>query len=293
MKRTFKIAAFGAVLGLSMLSGIGPAAAESVPYTDPMVTGYIGLCDAHGHSIQSGSLDAIPFAAKAISSTGVEAPYNAPGSSAWVNAYQPRQGVTPPEWSGEQLISGSIFSTAAHPAVVGTKGDISMRQFVQDAPPAWDGFVQLRLYVKSPTAPYDALHYAATDIQVSGNSWHVVRGANVPCSAGTGRSIVSILAPSAAAGKYNQPVKPLKSTPGITPSASGTAAGSSSTDAASGGSSAGSGSGNAAQRSSDSSFPVGYVVLAALIVVLATALLLTQRQKLQAVRARRHTKDAT
>ena len=287
-----RLAAAAALVGAALLLTAGPAVAQSAPYTDPMATGYIGFCDAHGHSVQSGSLDAIPFVAKAISSTGVKAPYNAPGSSAWLNAYQPRQGVTPPEWSGEQLISASLFSTAAHPAVVGTKGDISLRQFVQDAPPQWDGFVQLRMYVKAPTTPYDALHYAATDIQVSGNSWHVVRGGTVSCSAGTGKSIGALLAPSAAAGKYNQPVKPEKSTPGITPS---TSAGTSSSSTSAGVAGTDSDSGSpAAQRASSSSFPTGYVVLGALVALLAVALLMTQRQKLQtALGRRRNSTDAT
>jgi hypothetical protein len=294
MKRLIAASAAAAVLALVTFADAGPAAAESAPYSDPMATGYIGFCDAHGKSIQSGSLDAIPFVAKAISSTGVKAPYNAPGSSAWLNAYQPRQGVTPPEWSGEQLISASLFSTAAHPAVVGTKGDISLRQFVQDAPPQWDGFVQLRMYVKAPTTPYDALHYAATDIQVSGNSWHVVRGGTVSCQAGSGRSIGALLAPVAASGKYNQPVKPEKSTPGSTPSGP-TGAGSSTASAGVAGTDSGSGSGSgAAQHAPSSSFPTGYVVLGALVAVLALALLMTQRQKLQAVLVRRRdSTDAT
>jgi hypothetical protein len=283
MKRVGAVISAAVLFGLALLAGTGPAAAASVPYTDPAVTGYIGFCDAHGHSIQSGSLDAIPFVAKALSSTPAKAPYNSPGSAAFLNAYQPRQGVTPAEWSGESMITSSIFSNAAHPAVVGTKGDISMRQFVQDAPPTWDGFVQLRMYLKSPNDPYDALHYVATDIQVNGNSWHVVRGGNVACSAGTARSLTSILAPSAAAGRYNQPVKPLKTTPGVAPSS--TSASDSSSGAAGAGSDTPSGSSSpvAAQHSSGSSFPTGVVVLGVLVVVLAGALLITQREKLRSV----------
>lgn len=288
MIRAPRVLVLAAVTGFVSIFAAIPAMAQDVPYTDPAAVGTITFCDAHGHQIDGGTLGPIPFVAKAIGSAPLSAPYDSPGSAAYLDAYQPREGVTPPEWSGEELISGSFFKTSGRPAVVGTKGDISMRQFVQDAPPQWDGFVELRLFVRGPNGEFDPLHYSASDIQVSGDSWHVVRGGDLPCNSGTARSIASLLAPSAASGKLNSGDNPPPERSSGSPGASDAPStgsddpntspdpGETSSDTAVVGSS------NAA-TADDGSVPVGYIVLATLVVVLAAALAFAKRREIQSL----------
>jgi hypothetical protein len=289
MKRALATLTAAALLGAVTLAGIGPAAADSVPYNDPAEVGYIAFCDAHGHSVDGGSLDALPFVAKAISSQQAEAPYNGSGATASLFAYQPREGVTPAEWSGEEISAPSLYSTPAHPTVVTTKGDITMGQFVGDYPPSWDGFVQLRLRVSSASAGSDPYHYAATDIKVDGDSWQVVRGGDIPCSAGKARSLATILAPQAAAGKLNSSDHPAPGN-GRSTSSAASVTGSTTPAPTSGTGPLASSSAvadTASGQSSDGSFPVGYAVLGAVVALLAAALLITQRQRLRSLFARR------
>lgn len=290
MRRATLALAAGFTFGAAMFAATGPAAADDVPYTDPSQVGYIGFCDAHNHPITGGSLDAIPFAAKAVSSAPAEAPYDGNGRVAFVNAYQPRSGIPPAEWSGEALISASFYSSPAHPTVVGTKGDVSMLQIVQDLPPQWDDLVQLRMYLKVPDLPYDALHYVATDIRIDGDTWHVARGGTVPCDSGKATSIASILVPSAAAGAYNT-TSATSATPGGTGSAGSDGTSSTtptSTPAQDSGSlrSAAPAAETGSAASSNDSFPVGYVALGGLAAVIAAVLIFTQRRRFRSLARR-------
>ncbi len=292
MRRTIGLCTLGAVLGVvALVYGTSPAAADDVPYTDSAQVGYIGFCDATGHSVDSGSLDAIPFVAKVVSSVAAPAPYNGPGRIAFLDAYQPRAGLTPPEWSGEQLIAVSTYSTPAHPTVVGTKGDISLRQFIDDYPPSWDGLVQLRLYLKTPDRPYDALHYAATDLEIDGDSWHVARGGGVACDAGKGRSLSAQLAPQAAAGKLNSADNPSPARVSGPAQAAATGARNSTPAGGSTGTrqapSAVAGDAAGGSSSGGGSFPLGYAVLGGLVAVLAAALLASRWRDLRSMLSRR------
>jgi hypothetical protein len=293
MRRVVIPAVVSAIIGLGMSTGSAPAAAAAVPYSDPAVTGYVGFCDAAGHNVTSGSLDAVPFVAKAVSSAAASAHYSGPGRVAYVEAYQPREGVTPGEWSGEPLISASVYSNPAHPMAVGTKGDTSIGQFVGDFPANWDGFVQVRMYLQAANAPYDPLHYAATDIQVQGNAWHVVRGGTAACSAGTARSLASVLAPSAAAGKYSSTPAAVRSKERVPRSSAPRAAAGSTGNDGSATSSALPPATAGAGGSSGGSFPTGYVVLGTLVAALAGALLVTQRRNLRGRPGRRRGTSAS
>lgn len=298
MRRAAGITAALAALAVATLGVAAPAAAGGVPYSDPAQVGTIGFCDAQGHPIDSGSLDAVPFAAKAIGSAAAAPPYDQGEKVAYLEAYQPREGLTPLEWSGEQLISPSVYADAAHPTVIGTAGEISLRQFVEDYPPQWDGLVQLRLYLKTDEMQTDVLHYAATDLRIDGATWQVVNGGAVSCSQGRARSVAAILAPSAAGGALNSgdnpaptdggsPASPRTGDPsdptgGAAPSnlPSGPAA----TDGAHAAASA-------APASDDGSFPTGYVVLGGLAALLALALALSNRDRLRGVLTRRAERD--
>ncbi|MBV9291208.1 MAG: hypothetical protein JO222_02070 [Frankiales bacterium] len=193
---TALVATGGLLLGTAMT-----AFAAGAPYSDPSAVGRLGFCDRSGHAITSGPLDAIPFVAKTVGTFRPPAMYDGAGRAAYLEAYQPRQGVLPSEWSGELLASSSTYSNPAQPAVAGTAGDISIGQFVSDFPAAWNGFVQLRMYYTAPSQPTYTYRYAAADLQVSGSTWRVVDPATLSCSGSDATSVAAQLAPRAAAGK--------------------------------------------------------------------------------------------
>ena len=80
------------------LFGLGVAAgASGVPYVDANAVGTIGLCDQHDQPLTQGDVDTRPFVWKAVAETPAPAPYNGPGATATLYAYQPRKGVDPGE----------------------------------------------------------------------------------------------------------------------------------------------------------------------------------------------------
>jgi hypothetical protein len=177
----------------------GPTAAahasSAVPWTDPAVSGVIGLCNSSGQPIEGGSVSATPFVARAVSSVAAPAPYNKAGRTATLYAFQPHQGLAPGQWSGDMLTASTRYANAAYPTAVATGGDLSLAGFISEFPPAWDGLLQLRLYLSAPDEPAQSLSYAATTIKVTGSTWSVVSGGNVSCNSGAAESIESILLP--------------------------------------------------------------------------------------------------
>lgn len=193
---TASLAACGGAASGSPTSGSpATALATRAPFTDPSTVGYIGLCDAQGHQVTSGSIDADPFAWRAVSSVAAPTQYAEPGRTAILLAYQPIQQLTPGEWSGSELTASSRYTNAAHPMAEATPRDGSLEDYLSDFHPQWDGFVQLRLYLGGPGLQTYSLHYPALSIQVTGNTWHAVGGGAVDCSAGSAESIESILLP--------------------------------------------------------------------------------------------------
>jgi hypothetical protein len=161
------------------------SAAAAPPYTDPSAVGSIGFCDSSNHPVTSGLVSAAPFVWKSLTSSPAPKGYNVAGSTATLYAFQPRPGVAPADWSGEQLTGTAIYTNPAHPTVQSTIGDRPLADFVGAFPLKWSGYVQLRIYLGAPfSSPYRKT-YAATDIQVTGNQWHVVRGNTVACNLGT------------------------------------------------------------------------------------------------------------
>jgi len=187
-----------------------------VPYSDPGAVGYIGLCTEQGQQITSGSTSAAPFAWRAVSSTPAQVPYDGPSRTAILMAYQPIQGLAPGDWSGDQLTASSRYSNPANPMVAATATDWSLAQFLTEFRPEWDGLLQLRIYLGADNKPTYSVHYAALDIQVTGDTWHAVDGGPVNCASGTAESIESILLP---ASQLQPPGSPSASHPqsGATP----------------------------------------------------------------------------
>jgi hypothetical protein len=219
------------VVAASALSIAGAAsahAAGTVPWTDSSVTGFIGLCDSHGHPVTSGSLDSAPFVTRAVSSVAAPSPYGEPGRTATLYAFQPRQGLAPGEWSGDMLTASTRYTNPSHPMAQATGGDLSMAAFVGEFPPAWDGLIQLRLYLGAPGQPPQTISYASTTIKVTGSTWSVVSGGTVSCTSGQATSIESILLPKKALKVHHvasqSTTAPAGSTPAAKPGSAGSAA---------------------------------------------------------------------
>jgi hypothetical protein len=189
-----------AALGFAVLSGFagGASATPRAPFSDPTAVGYIGLCNRAGLQIRSGSIYATPFAWRAISSQPAPAPYNNAWRTAILLAYQPRQGLTSGEWSGDSLTASSRYTNAAHPMVAATGGDDSLEDFIQEFAPVWDGYFELRIYLGTQNAQVYSVRYPALAIQVKGDTWHAVGGGPVNCHSGTAVSLESIVLPKSA-----------------------------------------------------------------------------------------------
>lgn len=232
--------ALGAGLALSLaVAGGAGAAGSGVPYSDPNAVGTIGLCNAQGQQVSSGSIDTAPFAWRAVSTAAATGAYAGASRTAILYAYQPIKGLAPSDWSGAQLTASSRYSNPANPMAAATGGDNSLAAYMRDFAPQWDGYLQLRIYLGAANEqPYE-VHYPTLDIQVTGDTWQAVDSQPVNCDSGTAESIESILLP---ASDLRQPSS---SSPG---SAAAKASGSSSGAAASG-SAAGAPQGPAAQTS--------------------------------------------
>jgi hypothetical protein len=191
------LVSLGAVVALALMGPAGIAGASSaVPYSDPSVVGYIGLCNQAGQQITSGNINTVPFAWRAVSSQPAPAPYNNSYRTAILMAYQPIQELAPGEWSGEQMTASSRYTNPTNPMAAATDGDDSLADFISDFPMKWDNFIQLRMYLGTANAQQYSLHYPALDVQVTGDTWQAVDGGPVNCAAGTAESIESIVLPS-------------------------------------------------------------------------------------------------
>jgi hypothetical protein len=186
-----------ATLGLVWLSIWTPSAASTaVPYKDPNAVGSIGLCDAHGHQVTSGSVSTAPFAWRAVSTSPAPGAYAGPTRTSVLMAFQPIQGLAPSDWSGDSLTAASRYSNPSNPMAAATGADESLAGFMTEYSPKWDGILQLRLYLDAANEPVYSLHYPALDIKVTRNTWHALDGGPVDCNAGTAVSIESILLPA-------------------------------------------------------------------------------------------------
>ncbi len=110
------------VVAAASLTAVGAAsAATTAPFSDPSSVGYLGLCDQAGHQITGGEVSTTPLAWRFVSSVAAQAPYDGATRTAVAMAYQPRQGLLPQEWSGEQLTASSRYSNPSAPMAAATE----------------------------------------------------------------------------------------------------------------------------------------------------------------------------
>jgi hypothetical protein len=195
-RATLVTAAYLTVASASTVAATAAGSARPAPYTDSSAVGYIGLCNEAGQQVTSGSVSAAPFVWRAVSSQAAPAPYNGPGGTAILDAYLPMQSLPAGDWSGEQLTASARYSNPQSPMAQATAQDVPLEDFLQDYPPEWDGFVQLRLYLGTQNQPANVQHYPALDLQISGNTWTAVGGGHVNCNVGSAESLETVLAPS-------------------------------------------------------------------------------------------------
>jgi hypothetical protein len=175
----------GALIALVAALVLSPptAYADQVPFTDPNAKGYIGLCDKNNENITSGSVGAAPFVWKAVSSAPPPAQFQGKGENAILNIYQPRPGVDPGNWNGDSLTSASFYNNPKLPAAQATRADLPLSVIVNEFPPMVDGLYQLRMfYGKAGYGLYSSTYPAAV-IRVSGDTWTLVQGGTVDCTA--------------------------------------------------------------------------------------------------------------
>lgn len=182
------------VAGLALLGGIlvvaallywrTGAEATTAPYDDPRAAGGITLCSADGKPVTEGSVDDTPFAEVALGSTGIPSGVDDTGAVGTLYAYQPREGVSPSEFSGTAITAAGALADPDRPAVVVTEDSWSLSDFVAAFPADLDGYVQLRLYLGTPAAGTLSDHpYDTADLRVDGGRWELVDGGNAACTA--------------------------------------------------------------------------------------------------------------
>jgi MYXO-CTERM domain-containing protein len=187
-----------AVTAMAVLTvgGAAGAQASTRPYPDVDVIGGITLCAQNGAQLTSGSIATKPFVWRAVGSTAAPAGYQA-GGTATLYAFQPRRGVDPGDWSGEQLTASARYSSVAHPTAAATYADYPLRTFLGDYPAGWNGYVQLRLYLSAPGQSPASASYDAADIQVSGGTWRLLDGGPADCAAaGRAESLETVTLPA-------------------------------------------------------------------------------------------------
>jgi hypothetical protein len=175
-----------AALGLALALGGCSGKSAGLPYNDSHANGSIGLCNKAGKPIKQGNVADSPFVWLSVSSSPALRPFDAYGKTATLYAFVPKPGYPPEDWVGEQITASSFYTNAAHPMAVASQDDGAvLREFIRTSPPVWNGLIELRLYWTAPGETVHNMTYPATDIQVKGNRWTVVRGGDVPCDAGS------------------------------------------------------------------------------------------------------------
>jgi ABC-type phosphate transport system substrate-binding protein len=195
-RHLLRVAVSAATAGFLFWAGVPGAQATTTPYHDVDAIGGITLCSQNGAQLLSGSVTAKPFAWRAVNSTAAPTSYRQ-GGTATLYAFQPRLGVDPGDWSGEQLTSSSRYTVPAHPTAAATYADGSLASFLGDFPATWKGYVQLRMYLGAPGQVPSTVSYDTADLQVSGDTWRLLKGGPADCaSAGHAVSLESVTLPA-------------------------------------------------------------------------------------------------
>lgn len=171
----------------AMLTATTATASNPVPYTDFQAKGSVGLCDKAGNAVTSGRITDRPFVWFAVSSMAAPQGYGGTGRKATLFIYQPRPNTYPNQWSADQMTSSSPYTNPRYPMAAASDVDFSLKDYIAEFPPMWNGLLQLRIYYGIPGKSTWTDTYAATDIKVTGSTWRVVRGASVPCTKGTAK----------------------------------------------------------------------------------------------------------
>jgi hypothetical protein len=278
--RTILVAALGLAGPLALASGA--AASPAVPYTDPDVVGSIGLCNQAGQQITSGSITAKPFAWRAVSTQPAQAPYDNSGRTATLVAYQPLQDLPPGDWSGAQMTSSSSYTNPANPMAAATNGDQSLQDIIDQYPPRWNGFLQLRMYLSTADKQPYTLHYPALNILVTGSTWQAVGGSPVNCASGTAVSIESVLLPTTTTPPPSTTTTTTTTATSGAGASSGSTPGSDADSSASQKTPAGSALGTGVDASAPASdLPLVLGIVLAVLLVLSGAVLLLLRRRRQ------------
>ena len=199
------VAAFAT--GLAFAVPAGTAWATGLPYKDPAAQGAIGLCDKNGNNITHGSIYDKPFVWRAVGDAAAPLSVRGSGRNATLYAYQPRKGIDPGNWSGEQLTATSAYSDPNVPIAQATARDIALSDYLNDYPPQWDRLIELRVYYGAADGEAITDPYPVADIHVEGTNWTLVSGAKVDCKTGSAISLEDALPSSNPAGRG--PAQPL------------------------------------------------------------------------------------
>jgi hypothetical protein len=175
------VLAAASVLAVFILGTPAAVAAGVVPPSDTSAVGGITLCDQNGQQVTSGSVDSAPVVWRAVDSTAAPKGYGEDGT-ATLYAFQPRVGVAPGDWSGEQLTASSRYSDPAHPMAAATSIDESLSAFLGDYPLSSLGVVELRMYLGAPDQPPYSILYDASYLQVTGDTWRQLDPGTASCS---------------------------------------------------------------------------------------------------------------
>lgn len=273
------VALAAALLGSWGASAGAASSSTTPPFVDAASQGYLGLCNAAGQQITSGSIYTVPFAWRAVSSVAAVPPYNNRWRTAILMAYQPQEGLFAEEWSGQALTDSARYSNPSHPMAAATYADDSLEDFLESYAAVWDGWIQLRMYLGTQDAEAYSSRYPTLDIHVVGDTWHAVGGGTVDCHSGTSESIETILLPPSRlrppATSSTTSTTSVAST-GRSPSRGGTSTG--------GGSRSGDPVGATARPASAPWMPLGAALIGVVVVGLGAALWRRQRLTPVAVR---------
>jgi len=262
-------------LALAFAIAMAPAVlahADSVPFTDPSAVGKLTLCDTTGHVKRSGNIFGKPFVWRAVGSAAAPAPYNGPGRTATLYAYQPIQNVDPGQWNGEYLTGSGAYTNSKLPMAPATAADPTLADYLSDYPTKWDGLVQLRMFVGVPGASTRTTPYNAAVIRVNGDTWTLVEGGTTGCGSGTSSSDELVLPSVASMGtpapNATEAVKP-SLPPQAGPTASSGASSGANGAASNAPSTTSSGTSSTSSRPDEGSSATPWIVAAAVAVLLA------------------------
>jgi hypothetical protein len=218
-KTATTLAATTATAAIALVVAGPAAAAGGAPFTDPLATSTITLCDRVSDK---------PFVWKAVGSAAPAAPFGAPQAVAQLYIFNPIKGTPPSFWSGEAMNGASAYADVARPASQSTTLDLPLSVFLSDYHLLWDGYLQLRL-VYSRAGQGTAPQYAALPIRVTGRTWQVVgRPGTASCGGATAVSaeIAALSLPSSGVVTTGNPTAAHPSARAVTTGPPGTGGGS-------------------------------------------------------------------